>query len=85
MSLLLTINCSTLSNALDELLRYYPNYYKSELILLAEDIIRWAEGELNEGNSILAYLTDVFPSPEKAMEYVSKRLLSLSRPFRDLN
>ncbi|HQQ97078.1 MAG TPA: hypothetical protein PLX35_07430 [Cyclobacteriaceae bacterium] len=79
------MNYLRITQTLDVLRRYYPNYYRSEWTLLAEDTLKWIEGELQEGNSTLCYLRELFTSQEEAITAVWQRLESLRKAFEELN
>lgn len=60
--------------ALDFLYRYYPKYHSNELIMLAEDILKWVNNELPEDSSTLIYLKSCFNSPYEAFTAVWKEI-----------
>jgi len=70
---------------MDLLYRYYPHYYSSEIIILAEDILKWLNNELPEDSSALKYLRSCFDSPYEAITSVWKELLLISGPFSRVN
>jgi hypothetical protein len=53
--------------ATDWLSRYYPKYYANELLLLADDIIKWFDEELPEDSSTLIYLKSLYDTPNEAL------------------
>jgi hypothetical protein len=71
--------------ALDILHRYYPRYHSNELLLAAEDVLKWINNELPEDSSALIYLKSLFKTPYDAMNALSKELLLLLGPFTRLN
>jgi len=60
--------------ALDLLYRYYPKYQSNELIMLAEDVLKWVNNELPEDSSSLIYLKSCFNSPYEAFTAVWKEI-----------
>ena len=58
--------------ATDWLSRYYPKYYGNELLLLADDVLKWFQNELPEGSSKLVYLRSLYDSPTDALRAVWK-------------
>ncbi len=71
--------------AMDFLYRYYPKYHSNELLLLADDILKWINNELPEDSSTLIYLKSCFDSPYEAISTVWKEVLLLSGPFSRMN
>ncbi len=67
--------------ALDLLARYYPKYHSNELLLLAEDILKWINNELPEDSSALAHLRKYFNSPAEALRAVWREIQLLSGPL----
>jgi hypothetical protein len=70
---------------MDVLYRYYPKYYTSELMNLADDILKWFNNELPEDSSALVYLKSCFDSPYDAVKSIWKELQLLSAPWMRLN
>ena len=70
---------------LDILSRYYPKFHSNELLLLADDIIKWINNELPEGSSTLIYLKSCFGSPSEAIRVVWKEIQLIAGPFIHLN
>jgi hypothetical protein len=70
---------------MDVLYRYYPRYYSSDLLVLADDIWKWVNNELPEGSSTLVYLQGCFSSPAEAMRHVWKELMLLAGPYLNVN
>jgi hypothetical protein len=70
---------------LDFLYRYYPKYYTNEVILLAEDIVKWVNEELPEDSSAIVYLKHYFDSPYDALNAVWKEISLLAGLFARLN
>jgi hypothetical protein len=70
---------------MDVLYRYYPKYHSSDLVLLADDILKWFNNELPEDSSALMYLRSCFDSPYDAIRSIWKELLLLSAPWMRLN
>jgi hypothetical protein len=71
--------------ALDLLSKYYPKYYSTELISLAEDIFKWLNNELPEDSSTFAYLKTSFGSPAEAWKIIWKEIQLLAGPYLNLN
>jgi len=71
--------------AMDFLYRYYPKYHSNELLLLADDIIKWFNNELPEDSSTLIYLKSCFNSPNDAIATIWKEVLLLAGSFTRLN
>jgi hypothetical protein len=71
--------------ALDILHRYYPRYHSNELLLIAEDVLKWINNELPEDSSALIYLKSLFKSPYDAMNALSKEVWLILGPFTRLN
>ncbi|MBT1710575.1 hypothetical protein KK062_20190 [Fulvivirgaceae bacterium PWU5] len=67
--------------ALDMMYRYYPKYHSNELLLLADDILKWFNNELPEDSSTLIYLQSCYNSPYDALMAVWKEILLLSDTF----
>jgi hypothetical protein len=67
--------------ALDMLSRYYPKYHSNELLLLADDILKWFNNELPEDSSTLIYLKSCYNSPYDALMAVWKEMLLISDTF----
>lgn len=70
---------------MDLLYRYYPRYHTSELMLLADDILKWFNNELPEDSSALMYLRTYFDSPYDAVKSIWKELQVLAGPWMRLN
>jgi hypothetical protein len=64
--------------ALDILYRNYPKFHSNELLLLADDIWKWINGELPEDSSALIYLKSCYDSPYDAFTAVWKEILLIS-------
>lgn len=71
--------------AMDFLYRYYPKYHSNELLLLADDIIKWFNNELPEDSSTLIYLKNCFKSPNDAIATIWTEVLLLAGSFTRLN
>jgi len=71
--------------ALDILSRYYPRFHSNEILLMAEDVLKWINNELPEDSSALIYLKSLFNSPYEALNALSKEILLLLGPFSRLN
>jgi hypothetical protein len=67
--------------ALDMMYRYYPKYHSNELLLLADDILKWFNNELPEDSSTLIYLKSCYNSPYDALMAVWKEVLLISDTF----
>ena len=71
--------------ALDFLARYYPKYHSNELLILADDILKWLNNELPEDSSALIYLKRSFNSPYEALNALWKEITLLVGPFSRFN
>jgi hypothetical protein len=71
--------------ALEFLYRYYPKYHSNELLLLADDVLKWLNNELPEDSSTLIYLRNSFNSPADALNAIWKEISLLAGPFMRLN
>lgn len=71
--------------ALDILYRYYPRYHSNEILLLADDIIKWINNELPEDSSTLIYLKSCFSSPYEALNAIRKEITLIAGSFGRLN
>jgi hypothetical protein len=71
--------------ALDVLYRYYPKYHTNEILLLADDILKWFNNELPEDSSTLIYLKSYFSSPTDALRAVWKEVQLLAGPYLFIN
>jgi hypothetical protein len=71
--------------ALDVLYRYYPRYHTNEILVLADDILKWFNNELPEDSSTLIYLKSYFSSPTEALRAVWKEVQLLAGPYIFLN
>lgn len=71
--------------ALDVLYRYYPKYHTNEILLLADDILKWFNNELPEDSSKLVYLKSCFSSPTDALRAVWKEVQLLAGPYLFIN
>jgi hypothetical protein len=71
--------------ALDILYRYYPKYHSNEILLLADDILKWLNNELPDDSSALIYLKSSFKSPYDALQCLWKEISLLVGPFSRLN
>ena len=71
--------------ALDLLYRYYPRYHSNEVLLLADDILKWFNNELPADSSTVAYLQGCFDSPTEGFRAVWKEVQLLLGPFIHLN
>lgn len=70
---------------LDLLARYYPRYHSNEILLLADDIIKWINNELPQDSSTLVYLQSMYDSPTAALRAIWKEIQLLAGPFISLN
>ena len=66
---------------LDVLYRYYPRYHANEILILADDILKWFNNELPEDSSTLVYLKSCFSSPSEALRAVWKEVQLLAGPY----
>jgi hypothetical protein len=71
--------------ALEFLYRYYPKYHSNELLLLADDVLKWLNNELPDDSSTLLYLKTYFNSPYDALNAIWKEIVLLAGPFSRLN
>ena len=71
--------------ALDLLAKYYPKYHSHELLLLADDIWKWINGELPEDSSAMVYLKKYFGSPSEASRALWREIQLRSEPFMNSN
>jgi len=71
--------------SLDLLHRLNPNYYSSELLLLADDVLRWVNDELTQDNSALIYLRHLYNSPKEAIEDIWPKIQLLANALRSLD
>jgi hypothetical protein len=71
--------------ALDLLYRYYPKYHSNELLMLADDVLKWFNNELPEDSSTLIHLKSCFNSPYDALNAIWKELTLIAGPFTRLN
>ncbi len=70
---------------LDLLARYYPRYHSNEILLLADDIIKWINNELPQDSSTLIYLQSMYDSPAAALKAIWKEIQLLAGPFISIN
>ncbi len=70
---------------LDVLSRYYPRYHSSEIVLLADDILRWLNNELPHDSSTLIYLQSMYDSATTALKVIWKEIQLLAVPFISIN
>lgn len=71
--------------ALNVISRYYPRYYSNELLLLADDILKWVNNELPEDSSAIVYLRSCFNSPTEALQAVWQEIQLIVGPYLYLN
>jgi hypothetical protein len=71
--------------ALDLLSKYYPRYYSTELVALAEDVFKWLNNELPEDSSTLVYLKSCFDSPSEAFKSVWQDIQLMAGPHLHSN
>lgn len=71
--------------AIDILSKYYPKYHSSELMIMADDVLKWFNNELPEDSSSLLYLKNVFGSPTEALRAMWKEIQLMAGPFMYLN
>lgn len=70
---------------LDALSRYYPRYHSSEILLLADDILKWINNDLPQDSSTLIYLQSMYDSPTTAIKAIWKEIQLLAGPFISIN
>jgi hypothetical protein len=71
--------------AMDFLYRHYPKYHSNELLLMADDILKWINNELPEDSSALIYLKSCFGTPYEALKFIWNEVLLLAGPLSRLN
>jgi hypothetical protein len=71
--------------ALDLINRYYPRYYTNEILILADDILKWFNNELPEDSSALVYLKTSFNSPNDALNALWKEIQLIFSSYLYLN
>jgi hypothetical protein len=71
--------------SLDVLHHMYPKYYSNELILLAEDALRWFNEEFPRDSSALVYLKNLYASPSEALEDIWSKIQIIAEPFINRN
>jgi hypothetical protein len=71
--------------AIDLLAKYYPKYYSTDLLILADDILKWLNDELPEDSSTLIYLKECFESPTEGLKAIWNDVLMLAGPLGDWN
>lgn len=67
--------------ATDWLSRYHPKYYASELLSMADDILKWFDEELPEDSSTLIYLKSLYDSPTEALLAIWKEIQLLTGAY----
>lgn len=70
---------------LDLLARCYPRYHSNELLLLADDILKWFNNELPSDSSTLIYLQSMYDSPATALKAIWKEIQLMAGPFLNIN
>ena len=70
---------------LDLLYRSYPRYHSNEILVLAEDILKWINNELPHDSSALIYLQSMYDSPATALKSLWKEIQLLAGPFYSIN
>jgi hypothetical protein len=70
---------------LDILSRCYPRYHSNEILLLADDIIKWFNNELPHDSSTLVYLQSMYDSPATALKAIWKEIQMMAGPFLHIN
>ncbi len=71
--------------ALDLLAKYYPKYHSHELFVLADDILKWINGDLPEDSSALVHLKKYFKSPADAFRALWREIQMKSGPYLNTN
>ena len=71
--------------ALDVLYRYYPKYHSNDLLILADDILKWMHNELPEDSSTIVYLKSCFNSPTEALRVLWSEIQLLAGPYLKMN
>jgi hypothetical protein len=71
--------------SLDILQRMYPKYYSNELLILADDVLRWLGEEFPQDSSALAYLKSIYDSPYEALEDVWTKIQLILGAIMDVN
>jgi hypothetical protein len=72
-------------NLLDILSRCYPRYHSNEILLLADDILKWFNNELPKDSSALKYLQSMYDSPTTALRALWKEIQLMAGPFLNIN
>ena len=67
--------------AIDVLYRYHPHYHANDLLVMADDILKWVNNDLPEDSSTLVYLRNSFSSPAEAIKAVWNEINLLAGPF----
>lgn len=71
--------------ALELLRRFYPSYHTSDWLILAEDIVKWINGEFTEDNSALVYLKQLYNSPAEALADLWDHIQLIAGPYFNNN
>jgi hypothetical protein len=71
--------------ALDILYRYYPKYHSNELLIMADDILKWMRNELPDDSSALLHLKASFKTPYEALQALWKEISLLAGPLSKPN
>jgi hypothetical protein len=71
--------------ALDVLYRYYPRYHTNDLLILADDVLKWMNNELPEDSSRIIYLKSCFGSPAEALRLIWNEIQLLAGPLMRMN
>jgi hypothetical protein len=70
---------------LDIIYRHYPRYHTNDILLLADDILKWFNHELPEDSSTLIYLKHYYSSPTEALQSIWKEIQLMASPHLFVN
>lgn len=70
---------------LDILSKYYPRFHSNELLLLADDAVKWMSDELPEDSSAVLHLRKYFTSPAEAVRMLWREVYSVAMPYMNVN
>ncbi|HYG02893.1 MAG TPA: hypothetical protein VD927_10645 [Chryseosolibacter sp.] len=71
--------------ALDLLSRYHPQYHSSDLLILADDVLKWLNNDLPMDSSTMQYLQLSFGTPADALCVMWKEIQILAGPLMQRN
>jgi hypothetical protein len=70
---------------LDLLARNYPRYHTTDLLVLADDILKWFNHDLPSDSSTIIYLQSLYENPHTAIQSVWKEIQLMAAPYLSLN